>query len=662
MEVLTVRDISVDGRKVLLRADLNVPISDKGGIGDDSRIKAVLPTLQYLREHQARVLVVSHLGRPKGQTVSRYSLRPISERLSQLLDAPVNLLTGSVEDALVEFTHQTEPSEVALLENIRFQPGERKNDPALARQLASAVDIYVNDAFGAAHRAHASTCAVAEFLPAVGGFLMEEELRALGGLRVSPERPYAAVLGGAKISDKLSICRGLLDKVDSMMLGGGLANTFLKCLGHSVGNSLVEEDMIPEVQSLIAESKRQDVDLLMPLDVITARSISPDAPTRATSSSEVGEGWTIVDIGPRTVQRYLKALKSAETVFWNGPMGIFEIAKFARGTERIAKGIAELDSTQTVVGGGESSEALSKLGLTSRINHVSTGGGASLQFLAGEQLPAVEVLQKKAPERGIWIGGKWKMNKSAESARQLAGELADGWQDNDMEVVVFPPHPLLSEVEKELSGSTALHLGGQDCHFEQRGAYTGGISGRALRSVGAEYVIIGHSERRRYDGEDDELINRKVHAAWDAGLSVVLCVGEELSDREEGRAHERTAEQLRVALQDCESRLSSPEESRIWLIVAYEPVWAIGTGEAASEEDVQDMCSHLREELCNLLDDRSAELVRIVYGGSVKAHNVRKFLRLPDVDGALVGGASLQAESFLDLLSEAGRLDEVDSV
>ncbi len=658
MEILTPRDFSVDGRRVLLRADLNVPISDDGSIADDTRIRAVLPTLQYLMSHGARVLVVSHLGRPGGEVVSRYSLRPIKQRLASLLDQPVRLLDGPLTGALSRFVNGTGPGEVALLENIRFQRGERENDPSLARKLASAVDLYVNDAFGAAHRAHASTSAIAEFLPAVGGFLMEKELRILGRLRDDPKHPYAAVLGGAKISDKLQVCRRLLDRVDSLIVGGGLANTFLLALGHSVGNSLVEQDMVSEVQELISASRRSDVDLLMPLDVVVARALSPGAASRVVSSSQIPDGWSIADIGPRTVNRYAKALQGSRTVFWNGPMGIFEMSRFADGTEQIARTVAQLEDAQTVVGGGESTEALKKLNLTSRIDHVSTGGGAALEFLAGGDLPAVRVLHSKAPERGLWVGGNWKMNKTAESAHDLAAGLAERWQKDEPEVVLFPAHPLLHQVGDAIGGSTTLHLGGQDCHWEESGPFTGGTSGRMLRSVGAEYTLVGHSECRRYGGDDDDRINAKVHAAWDAGLSVVLCVGEQQSDREKGRAHERVSEQLRAALRGCEDRLASAEESRIWLIVAYEPVWAIGTGEAASAEDVQDMCSHLRDELGSILNGTSAQLVRIVYGGSVNADNVDEFISLADVDGALVGGASLQVDSFLPLLERVNEMAE----
>jgi len=653
MEILTPRDFSVEGRKILLRADLNVPISDEGYIADDTRIRAVLPTLQYLLSHGARVLVVSHLGRPAGEVVKRYSLAPIGERLAELLDEPVQLLDGPLAGALSRFAGGAETGQVALLENIRFHRGETENDAALGRKLASAVDLYVNDAFGAAHRAHASTCAVAEFLPAVGGFLMEEELRTLGRLRDAPKHPYAAVLGGAKISDKLQICRKLLDRVDSLIVGGGLANTFLLALGHSVGNSLVEEEMVSEVQNLISASKRSDVDLLMPLDVVVARAVSPGASTRVVSSSEIPDDWSIGDIGPRTVKRYVDALQQARTVFWNGPMGIFEMSRFGDGTEKIARAVAELDGAHTVVGGGESIQALEKLQLTSSIDHVSTGGGAALEFLAGEDLPAVQMLHRRAPERGLWVGANWKMNKTRESAKSVAAQLAENWMQSEPEVVIFPAHPLLEVVEEAIGSTTTLHLGGQDCHWEESGSFTGGTSGRMLRSVGAEYTLVGHSECREYGGDDDDRINSKVHAAWDAGLSVVLCVGEQQSDREEGRAHQRVSEQLRTALRGCESRLASGEESRIWLIVAYEPVWAIGSGEAASPEDVQDMCSHLRDELSGILTDQSAELVRIVYGGSVNADNVEDFLQLTDVDGALVGGASLEADSFLPLLQRA---------
>ena len=390
MDKQTVRDVDVSGKRVLVRVDFNVPL-ENGQVADDTRIRAALPTIEYLREQGARVILASHLGRPKGKVDPEFSLRPVADHMSEALGIPVRMAPDSVGEAVQRMVAEMEPGQVLLLENTRFHPGEEKNDADYASQLASLADLYVNDAFGAAHRAHASTEGVARYLPAVAGFLMEKELDFLGRALESPERPFVAILGGAKVSDKIGVIDRLLDKVDSLLIGGGMANTFLKAKGTFVGESLVEDDVADTATGLMERAGER---LLLPVDVLVADRFAADAEARAVPVDQVPDGWRILDIGPQSVARYAEALERARTVFWNGPMGVFEFPKFAEGTVAIARALAELDAV-TIIGGGDSVSAVEQAGVAGRITHISTGGGASLEFLEGKELPGVAALQDR---------------------------------------------------------------------------------------------------------------------------------------------------------------------------------------------------------------------------------------------------------------------------
>lgn len=384
----TVRDIDVRGKRVLVRADLNVPI-ENGVITDDTRIRESLPTIEYLLGQDARVIVCSHLGRPKGPDPA-LSLAPVAGRMANLLGREVLFAedcVGPVAEAAVEAMGR----HVLLLENLRFHPGEEKNDPEFARQLASLADVFVNDAFGAAHRAHASTEGVTHYLPAVAGLLMEKEVRYLGALVASPPRPFAAVVGGAKVSSKLPAIQHLLPKVDILLVGGGMANTFLKARGVDVGASLVEDDLLDAARELMRTAESRGVELHLPVDVVAASRFAADAETATVPVDSVPRGYLILDIGPETVRRYAEALRRAKAVVWNGPMGVFEMEPFAAGSFELARAIANLDAV-TVVGGGETAAVVAATGLQDRFTHVSTGGGASLEMLEGKTLPGVAAL------------------------------------------------------------------------------------------------------------------------------------------------------------------------------------------------------------------------------------------------------------------------------
>ncbi len=390
MNKKTIRDIDVKGKRVLARMDFNVPLKD-GQVTDDTRIRAALPTLNYLLEQDAALILCSHLGRPKGKVVPELRMDPVAARLSELLGRPVNKLDDCVGPEVEAAARAMQPGDVILLENTRFHAEERANDPALAQQLAGLAEIFVNDAFGSAHRAHASTEGVAHHLPAVAGLLMEKELEFLGRATENPEHPYVAILGGAKVSGKINVIENLMKQCDRLLIGGGMANTFFKAMGFEVGDSLVEEDAIATAQSLVDASGGQ---LVLPVDVVIADRFDNDANTKVVAPNEVSAGWRILDIGPKTVTTFESALGGAQTVVWNGPLGVFEMPTFAKGTFAVAELLAKLD-TVTVIGGGDSAAAVRQAGLVDKMTHVSTGGGASLEFLEGKVLPGVAVLMDK---------------------------------------------------------------------------------------------------------------------------------------------------------------------------------------------------------------------------------------------------------------------------
>ena len=392
----TVLDVDTAGRTVLVRVDYNVPFHpDTTEISDDSRIRASLPTLDHLLEQGSKVVLCSHLGRPNGQVVDELRMAPIARRLSELLDAPVSEAPDCVGPAAEDAVKLLEPGQAVVLENLRFHEGEESNDPEFAQGLASLADIYVNDAFGAAHRAHASTEGVAHLLPSVAGLLMAREIEMLGRTLESPDRPFAAILGGAKVSDKIAVLEDLSGRVDTLMIGGSMAATFLKASGLSVGKSPVEKDWTEFAGAFVDAAGDGLTQLLLPIDVVVADSFSSEATHATVEASKVPDGWLIMDIGPRTIETFDEALVGSMTVLWNGPMGVFEWAPFAAGTAGVADAIAGLGDATTIVGGGSTAEAVERLGVADRMTHVSTGGGASLEFLEGKALPGYAALPDK---------------------------------------------------------------------------------------------------------------------------------------------------------------------------------------------------------------------------------------------------------------------------
>ncbi len=391
----TIRDIDVNNKRVLVRVDFNVPLTEEGKVDDDSRIVAALPTIQYLLDHNAKVILCSHLGRPKGKVNPKYSLAPVGAYLAELLpDVRIWMaddVTGESARAAVD---DMQPGEIVLLENLRFRPEEEANDPAFAKELASLADVYVSDAFGTVHRAHASTAGVAAYLPAVAGFLIGKELSIMGDALENPARPFVAILGGAKVSDKIGVIKNLLTRCDCLIIGGGMAYTFFKALGYNVGNSLLDAERVPLAKELMDEAKSRNVKLLLPVDTVVAKAYAPDAEHKVVPCDAIPDGWEGLDIGPASAKLFAAEIEQAKTVVWNGPMGVFEFPAFAAGTAQIAEACANCQGV-TIIGGGDSAAAVNKLGFADRMTHISTGGGASLEFLEGKALPGVVALNDK---------------------------------------------------------------------------------------------------------------------------------------------------------------------------------------------------------------------------------------------------------------------------
>ena len=389
-----ITDVDVDKKKVFVRADFNVPLDENGVITDDTRIQKTLPTIRYLLDHQAAVILASHLGRPKGKAVAKYSLKPVAARLSELLGIPVQMAPDCIGAETETMAGALQPGQVLLLENLRFHGEEEKNDPEFSRKLASLADVGINDAFGCCHRAHASVAGIAAFLPMAAGFLLEKEIRFIGGAVDHPAHPFAAIIGGAKVSDKIEVISNLLPKVDVMIIGGGMANTFLAAQGYGIGKSLVEADKIDLAKKLIAQAADEGKKLLLPVDVNVAETFSNDAAHKVVPADAVPEDWMILDIGTKSQELFARELEPMKLIVWNGPMGVFEMENFAKGTEAVARAVAHSQAV-SIVGGGDSVSAVNKTGLANQISHISTGGGASLEYLEGKKLPGIESLRDK---------------------------------------------------------------------------------------------------------------------------------------------------------------------------------------------------------------------------------------------------------------------------
>lgn len=395
MNKVTIKDLDLNGKKVLMRCDFNVPLDENKNITDKTRIVAAMPTIKYALDNGAKLILCSHLGRPKGQVNPEFSLAPVAKELSIELNKDVKLASDVTGESAHELTQNMQSGDVVLLENVRFDPREEQNDESMSRELASLAEIYVNDAFGTCHRAHSSTAGVAEFLPSAVGFLMEKEIRILGDALDNPERPFVAIMGGKKVSDKIGVIGNLLQKVDTLLIGGGMTYTFYKAQGYSVGDSVCEEDKLDLARELLKKAEENGVKMLLPVDNVVGKEFAENTDSQIVKADAIPDGWQGLDIGPETIELYKNELKDARTVLWNGPIGVFEFEKFANGTNEIANFIANLQNATTIIGGGDSAAAVTKAGLADKMTHISTGGGASLEYIEGKVLPGIECIQDK---------------------------------------------------------------------------------------------------------------------------------------------------------------------------------------------------------------------------------------------------------------------------
>ena len=633
----TIKDLDLKGKKVLVRVDYNVPVDSSGEITDDTRITASLPTLNALLSQGASLIIMAHFGRPKGQVNPKYSLQFVADYLGQLLKKPIKFADDCIGQSATDLAANLKPGEILMLENLRFYPQEEANDLDFAAKLASLADVYVNDGFGVSHRAHASVAGVTHFLPSVAGMLLEKEIKFVGQAVSNPARPFAAIIGGAKVSDKIGVIENLIDKVDVLIIGGGMANTFLAADGYNMGKSLVETDKCALAKTLMEKAKAKNIDLLLPIDLVVGEAFVAYSKNTICDISGVPDGWMALDIGPKTRKIYADALQNMKQIVWNGPMGVFEMEAFCAGTEAVAKAVANSNAI-SIIGGGDSVAAIEKLSLTEHITHISTGGGASLEYLEGKILPGIDNLDDL---RRPLIAGNWKMNKTVSEALELAKEIVQLSSGANPEVVIFPPFTALETVADGIDGKE-VGYGAQNMHWAESGAFTGEISGKMLADIGCEYVLIGHSERRQIFGETDQILQKKLKAALTFNLKPLLCVGETLEERENDDQFKVIDTQLAI-LQD----FSIEELSD--LVIAYEPVWAIGTGKTATQDQAQEICAYVRKVLGSM-SPTLARNTRVLYGGSVTPENITSLMSENDIDGALVGGASLKAESFTKII------------
>ena len=625
MDKKTIKDISLTGKRVLVRVDYNVPMNDKGEITDSTRIEASLPTLHYLLDQGAAVILMAHLGRPKGKVNAKYSLKPVAEALSKLIHRPVQFCPDCVGKEAKEAAETLRNGDILMLENLRFHPEEEKNDPKFSQELASLADVYVNDGFGVSHRAH---------LPAVAGFLLEKEIAYLGNAVDNPARPFAAIIGGAKVADKIAVIRSLIKKADVILIGGGMANTFLVAKGYNLGKSLVEQESIGIAKDLLAEAAENKTKMLLPVDLVMAAKFDNDADHEAEDLDHLNPEYMALDIGPKTADLYAETLAGMKTIVWNGPMGVFEMPNYAAGTRKVAEAMAASDGV-TIVGGGDSAAAVKQMGLGDKMSHVSTGGGASLEYLEGKVLPGVAALDDL---RTPIVAGNWKCHKTVEEAMELAHQIAHNTELAQAEIVLFPPFTALESVAAMVD-EDGIGYGAQDLFYEDEGAYTGAVSGPMIAEIGSRYVIVGHSERRQIFGDTNDIVVKKVQAAFRSELDPVLCVGENAEEHEKGATKDKILSQLQPVL----DVLTDKEIEH--LLVAYEPIWAIGAGKSAEVADAVAAADVIRKAVEAKFGKEAARRVRILYGGSVTSKNAHDF-HVDGIDGVLVGGASLDASEF----------------
>jgi triosephosphate isomerase len=660
MNKLTINDLDLRGKRVFIRVDFNVPLKD-GVVTDETRIRETLPTLKLAMQKGARLILASHLGRPKGGPDPKYSLLPVAKKLESMIGKTVRFASDCAGPVPESKSKTLADGDILVLENVRFHPEEEKNDEGFSRQLAALCDgIFICDAFGSAHRAHASVVGITRFVEqSAAGLLMEKELNYLGKALTNPTRPFVAILGGAKVSDKIEVVENLMKIADSMLIGGGMAYTFFKAQGLPIGKSLVEDDKLELARRILADAKARNFRLLLPVDHVIAPEFKAEAPATTVEIAATPADQMGLDIGPKTASAFASEIMRAKTIVWNGPMGVFEMPAFAKGTLEVARAVAGAtgNGATSIVGGGDSVAAVHQAGVASKISHISTGGGASLEFLAGAKLPGVEALTNKTnPEdvsvkmakarRRRVIAGNWKMFKTQPETEAFFGSFVNLVKGiTQCDIVVAPAYTAIHAAVAATKGSQVA-IAAQDVSWEKEGAFTGEVSAKMLVDAGCRYVIIGHSERRQYFGETDESVAKKTRAALAAGLTPIVCMGETLEHRETGAQEHICKSQFLAG----PGSLTEEEFSRI--LIAYEPVWAIGTGKTATPEMAAEVHRFLRACAAERYSPEQASKLRILYGGSVKPENIQGLLAQEELDGALVGGASLDPKAFADIVRD----------
>ena len=637
----SIENFVVNNKKVLVRVDFNVPVR-YGVILNIARIVASLKTIQYLIDNGAKVILMSHFGRPKGKPDKNYSLEFVAKYLEATLGKKIlfsddDLVTGDKTRSLVD---NMVSGDVLLLQNTRFRPEEEKNEDNFSQELAALGDIYINDAFGTAHRAHCSTVGVGKYLPSGLGFLLKKEVEILDHVMENPKRPFVAILGGSKVSDKIGTINNLINKVDTLIIGGAMMFTFYKALGLKVGKSLVEDDKVDLAKSILALGEKKGVQIALPVDVTVAENFTNDTKWKIVDKEEIEDDWIGLDIGPKSVKRFSDIISKAKTVIWNGPMGAFEMSNFAKGTFGVAEAMANSDAV-TVIGGGDSAAAVDMAGLANKMTHISTGGGAAIEFFEGKTLPGLAIIDNRS--RVPFICGNWKMNTTIAEGEELIHFLKDELTDDQVRLAICPPFTHLYPYKSLLKGSN-ICLGAQNVNREDFGPYTGEIGSPMLKELGVEYCIVGHSERRQYYNENDDSVNKKIINLLSKNIQPIYCCGESLEIRELGKAKEFVKGQIERAFKE----ISKKDIVRIK--IAYEPIWAIGTGKTATTEQIEDMCHFIRQTINEL--GYEGEEMSILYGGSVNSGNARSIINCGNVDGALVGGASLNKTEFLNIIND----------
>lgn len=656
MQKLTIDQVNYKGKKVLMRADFNIPLDENGIIVDDKRIRDAIPGMNRILNRGGKLILISHLGRPKGRFVPELSLRPIAKQLSRLLDLKVKFAPDCIGEHVKEMIDEMFEGDIILLENLRFHKEEEEGDDEFAKELASFADIYINNAFGVAHRAHASVSTITKyFKEAAAGNLLTTEIDYISETIKSPVKPFAAIIGGNKIAGKIEVISKFMDLADKLFLGGGIANTMLYAKGYEVGNSVFEEDKVEIAKEIFKIAEQKGVKIILPLDVLCGKEFENDTERELFDADKQEKGWITMGIGPKTVELYKKELAECKTVIWNGPMTVFEFSHFAQETFEIAAFIAEKtvkNEMISIIGGGDTAAAIKKAGFENACSHISTGGGASLELMCGRELPGLAALSDiEIPKpRKLLIAGNWKMNKDIDESDRLAAEIkVKSLFSDKINVMVAPNFTALYTVAKQLE-NTNISVGSQDIHWEDSGAFTGAISGPMIKSSGADFVIIGHSERRQLFCDTDKVINIKLMAAIKNDLTPVLCVGESLEEREKGIEKDVISLQIKSGL----ANIGKSELSK--LVIAYEPVWAIGTGRTATPKQAEEMHRHIRNVLAEQYDFLFAQQVRILYGGSVKVDNAKKLFSQPNIDGGLIGGASLKGADFCKIIEIAEKM------